>query len=407
MSVLARRGTWSTISSTGKGNCGALQIARRLYNATINSAALQINKTTTPQEKLPYEKLVFGRSFSDHMLEIDWDEKNGWHNPVINPYGNFQLSPAATVLHYGIECFEGMKAYKDSKGDIRLFRPDCNMARMNFSMERLAMPSIGDGSAFVECIKQLLRLDSDWVPNKDGYSIYLRPTAIGTSPFLGVHASENVKLYVIMSPVGPYYKEGFVPVKLLADTDNSRAWPGGVGNAKVGGNYGPAILPAKQSAAKGCNQVLWLFGENHEVTEVGAMNIFFVLNNPKTGKLELTTAPLTRGDILPGVTRRSILDLARSWGDKVLIGGKQVTVTERWLTMGEVADAAAKGNLVEAFGAGTAVVISPVKSILYKDKEIHVPTGEKAGMFAQKLWKDITDIQYGRVEGPAGWSVRV
>jgi len=190
------------------------------------------------------------------------------------------------------------------------------------------------------------------------------------------------------------------PVKLLASSHDVRAWPGGVGNAKVGGNYGPSILPSKLAAAKGCNQVLWLFGDQHEVTEVGAMIIFFVLRDPKTGKMELTTAPLTRGDILPGVTRRSILDLARSWGDR------EVTVSERWLTMGEVAQAAADGNLVEAFGAGTAVVISPVRSIVYKDKEILVPTGDKAGPLASKLWKEITDIQYGR-SAFKDWSVIV
>ena len=404
---------------------------RRSYNATIDASSTTITKTTSPREKQAYENLVFGRSFSDHMLEIDWDEKSGWQAPVIKPYGDLVLSPASTALHYGIEvrrttklfthhiakltlltlprstqCFEGMKAYKDAKGQVRLFRPDCNMERMNFSMVRLAMPSI-NGEAVTECIKKLLRLDSAWVPDRDGYSMYLRPTAIGTSPFLGVHASENVKLFVIMSPVGPYYKDGFVPVKLYADTDNVRAWPGGVGNAKVGGNYGPSILPSKLAAAKGCNQVLWLFGDNHEVTEVGAMNIFFVLRDKRTGKLELTTAPLTRGDILPGVTRRSILELARGFGGSVVLNGKKETleVTERWLTMGEVAQAAAEGNLVEAFGAGTAVVISPVKSISYKGSDINVPTGDKAGPLALKLWTDVTDIQYGRVEHK--WSVVV
>ena len=372
----------------------------RMASTIIDPTKTQITKTQKPRERIPLDKLVFGRTFSDHMLEIDWDEQKGWQAPVIKPYGDLQLSPAATSLHYGIECFEGMKAYKDSKGQVRLFRPDCNMERFNFSMERLAMPGI-NGTAVIECIKQLLRLDSDWVPDKDGYSMYLRPTAIGTSPFLGVHASENVKLFVIMSPVGPYYKNGFQPVKLLADTENIRAWPGGVGNAKVGGNYGPSILPSKKAAELGCNQVLWLFGAEHEITEVGAMNIFFVLKD-KNGQLELTTAPLTRGDILPGVTRRSILELARKWGT---LNDKKVTVTERFLTMPEIVEASVKGNLVEAFGAGTAVVISPVKSILYQGKDIVVPTGDNAGPIAQKLWTDLTDIQYGRVEHE--WSVKI
>lgn len=355
----------------------------------------------SPRPRVANKDLQFGRAFSDHLLEIDWDEKTGWHDPVIKPYGDFHISPAATVLHYGIECFEGMKAYKDQQGAVRLFRPDCNMQRFNFSMERLAMPPI-DGEALTECIKKLLRQDASWVPEGDGYSMYLRPTAIGTSAFLGVHVSENVKVYVIMSPVGPYYKNGFVPIKLLADTENIRAWPGGVGNAKVGGNYGPTIAPSRKAALQGCSQVLWLFGDDHQVTEVGAMNIFFCLRNPKDGSLELTTAPLTRGDILPGVTRRSILDLARSWGH---LSGQKVTVSERWLTMPEVARAAKEGNLVEAFGAGTAVVISPVRSILYQGIDIVVPTGDTAGPMAAKLWKDLTDIQYGRIEHP--WSVKV
>jgi branched-chain amino acid aminotransferase len=333
------------------------------------------------------------------MLEVDWDVATGWHNPKIIPYGNFSLSPAATALHYGIECFEGMKGYKDKAGTIRLFRPDKNMERLNHSMTRLGMPSIAGNDAFLQCIKQLLKVDESWIPDKEGYSIYLRPTAIGTSPFLGVHASEQIKLYVILSPVGPYYKSGFVPIKLFADTHNVRAWPGGVGNAKVGGNYGPTIEPSKKAASLGCSQVLWLFGADHQITEVGAMNIFFLLKKKgcAQGKLELVTAPLTRGDILPGVTRNSILALAREWGE--------FEVNERWLTMGEVAAAEKEGRLVEAFGAGTAVVISPVRSIIYEDKEIKVPTGDAAGPVASRLWKTLYDIQYGKVAHP--WSVVV
>lgn len=193
-----------------------------------------ITRTLAPKDKLPLDKLLFGRSFSDHMLTIDWHTETGWDEPQILPYGNLSLSPAIVALHYGLECFEGMKAYKDKQGRIRMFRPDLNMQRLKFSMERLAMPEL-DTDAFLECIKQLLRLDESWIPDKEGYSLYIRPTAIGTSPFLGVHASEQIKLYVINSPVGPYYKGGFNPVKLYADTDNVRAWPGGVGNAKVGG----------------------------------------------------------------------------------------------------------------------------------------------------------------------------
>jgi branched-chain amino acid aminotransferase len=330
------------------------------------------------------------------MLEIDWDRETGWHVPIIKPYENFSISPAAAALHYGIECFEGMKAYKDKKGTVRLFRPDCNMERLNKSMVRLAMPSF-NADGLLGAIGQLLKIDKSWVPTKDGYSLYLRPTAIGTSPTLGVKASDQIKLYVICSPVGPYFKDGFKPVKLYADSENVRAWPGGVGSAKVGGNYGPCIAPAEKAAKLGCQQILWLFGEDHQITEVGAMNIFFVLKN-KNGDIELTTAPLDRGDILHGVTRRSIIELAKE-------ELKDIKVTERWLTMQEIIDAEKEGRLLEAFGAGTAAIISPVNGIVYKDHDIKIPTGDDAGPLAKKLWSSLLAIQSGRVSHP--WSVPI
>eukprot|EP00596_Hydrurales_sp_CCMP1899_P010457 CAMPEP_0119049858 /NCGR_PEP_ID=MMETSP1177-20130426/66797_1 /TAXON_ID=2985 /ORGANISM="Ochromonas sp, Strain CCMP1899" /LENGTH=323 /DNA_ID=CAMNT_0007027585 /DNA_START=224 /DNA_END=1191 /DNA_ORIENTATION=+ len=317
------------------------------------------------KEKLPDEKLEFGKTFTDHMLTIDWDKESGWHNPEILPYGNLSLSPACSALHYGIECFEGMKAYKDDKGGVRLFRPDCNMERLNNSMERCAMPGF-NGEGFIECLKQLLRIDESWIPVKEGYSVYIRPTAIGNSPYLGVHASEQIKLFAILSPVGPYFKDGFVPIKLYADIENVRAWPGGTGNAKMGGNYAPAILPTEKAKDFGCSQILWLFGDDHQVTEVGSMNIFFVIKKRESegGGIELITAPLERGDILPGVTRRSIITLVGEWG-KDRQGG-EVQMSERWLTMGEIETAEKEGRLLESFGAGTAAVISPVKAIYYK-----------------------------------------
>lgn len=231
-----------------------------------------------------------------------------------------------------------MKAYKDSNGEVRLFRPNKNIERMNHSMTRLSMPSVSDNDGFLNCLKTLVKLDESWIPEKEGYSLYIRPTAIGTSPFLGVHASEQVKLYTILSPVGPYYRSGFKPVRLYADTHNVRAWPGGVGNAKVGGNYAPTIFPSQQAAkAHGCSQVLWLFGEDHQVTEVGAMNMFFVIKNAQTGETELITPPLTRGDILPGVTRDSILGIGRTWN--------HLTVQERFITMKEVREASKEGRV--------------------------------------------------------------
>jgi branched-chain amino acid aminotransferase len=367
-------------------------------NDKIDASKIVFQRTTSPMKKLPEEQLLFGRSFSDHMLTIDWSADKGWENPVIHPYGNLSISPASSALHYGIECFEGMKAFKDAKGTVRLFRPDCNMNRLKYSMERLAMPTL-DMDGFLDCIKALLKTDEDWIPTKEGYSMYIRPTAIGTSPFLGVQPSEHIKLFVILSPVGPYFKDGFKPVSLLADTNNVRAWPGGAGNAKVGGNYAPTIAPARAAAASsGVSQILWLFGPEHTVTEVGAMNIFFLIKKKDGKGTELITAPLTNGDILPGVTRRSILELTRQWGE--------FEVNERWITMKDIVQAGSEGRLLEAFGAGTAAVISPVKSILYQGENIEFPVGSgQGGEVSLRLWKSLYDIQYGKTSSP--WSVPI
>ncbi|TFJ82818.1 hypothetical protein NSK_005893 [Nannochloropsis salina CCMP1776] len=366
----------------------------------IDPKLMRIQRTTNPRPKVPQKELVFGKVFSDHMLEIDWDYKNvrkegGWHPPVISAYHPLSLSPAASVLHYALECFEGMKAYKDVCGRLRLFRPELNMQRLNSSLARLYMPSV-DPDAFIECIKELVRQDRDWVPEGIGYSIYLRPTAISTYPFLGVGATKEIKLFCIMSPVGPYYPEGFNPIKLYADTLNVRAWPGGVGNTKVGGNYGPTIRPQMEATRLGCAQVLWL-GEDHTVTEVGAMNVFFFWVNEQ-GEKELITAPLCRGDVLPGVTRRSILELAGKW--------REFKVTERAVGMKEVVKAKNEGRLLEAFGAGTAVVVCPIRAILYEEEDVVViKEGDDVGPLTKRMWDALTDIQYGKFDHP--WSVLI
>lgn len=363
----------------------------------LDATKLEIHRTDSLRPVPGKEGLPFGKVFSDHMLDCDWDSERGWHAPVIRPYGDFTISPAAMVLHYAIECFEGMKAYKDASGKIRLFRPDCNMERMNNSMARLFLPGF-NGEQMIECIKELVKLDHHWIPEGDGYSMYLRPTAIAMDPFLGLQVVNTAKLYVITSPVGPYYESGFKPVKLYADASNVRAWPGGVGASKLGGNYGPTISPQMHAAEKDCAQVLWLFpeGDDHFVTEVGAMNVFFVIETP-AGETELITAPLDRGDILPGVTRRSLLELARAKGDMI--------VSERQLGMKEVVQASKEGRLKEAFGAGTAAVVAPIKAIHFKGDDIELPSGEEIGPVAQGFWDQLTDIQYGRVEHP--WSVVV
>ena len=237
--------------------------------------------------------------------------------------------------------FEGMKAYVDKDGGVRLFRPDKNMERMNTSCSRLFLPEF-DGEALTECIKELIRVDRDWIPEGDGFSLYIRPTAVSTHPYLGVCAAESSKIFVILSPVGPYYPEGFAPVKLFADNSNVRAWPGGIGYTKSGGNYAPSIGPQTDAAAKGYSQVLWLFGDDDQVTEVGTMNMFTLWIN-EDGEKELITAPLDDGTILPGVTRDSILELTRGWGE--------FKVTERNFNMAELTKALDEGRVIESFAA--------------------------------------------------------
>jgi branched-chain amino acid aminotransferase len=278
-----------------------------------------------------------------------------------------------------------------------MFRPDKNMERLSNSMKRLNMPGADfDRQELAKCISQLVSIDRDWIPYGEGYSLYIRPTAIATHPFLGLASPTSLLLYVITCPVGPYYKSGFDPIRLTADTDYVRAWPGGTGNAKVGGNYAPTMKPASEAAANGYSQVLWLFGDNDEVTEVGAMNVFFYMVNKETNRPELVTPPLTRGDILPGVTRASIIDLAKSWGE--------FDVSERFPTMAEIQEAAEDNRLLEVFGAGTAAVVTPVSCIQYKGKDIEIPA---VGELTQRVWNEITGIQYGKIEGPPGWRVEV
>lgn len=240
-----------------------------------------------------------------------------------------------------------------------------------------------------------LSSDQDWIPQGEGYSLYIRPTVISTHPYLGVSTPSSLLLYVITSPVGPYYKSGFAPVRLTADTEYVRAWPGGTGNAKVGGNYAPTMLAADEAAKRGYSQILWTFGDNDEVTEVGAMNVFFLLKKADGGK-ELVTPPLTRGDILPGVTRQSIIELAKTWGE--------FEVNERTITLPEIKRAAEEDRLIEAFGAGTAAVVTPISCIQYKGHDIEIAA---TGELTKRVFDELMGIQYGRIEGPEGWSVKI
>jgi len=369
------------------------------FTPDIDSSKITVERTKKPKPKSPKEKLVFGKEFSDHMLEIDWERNKGWTAPRIIPYQDLQISPASSALHYGLQCFEGMKAYIDNDNKIRMFRPDSNMQRLNSSMNRLDLPEF-NGGEFLKCIQQLLREDKDWIPKGMGYSLYIRPTAIATQPSLGVGPSNHAKLYVICSPVGPYYPEGFKPVKLLADPHHVRAWPGGTGNYKVGGNYAPTIQVQRAAAKRGYNQIMWLFGPDHHVTEVGTMNQFFFWKR-RDGKKELITPPLD-GTILPGVTRSAILDLTRSW--------KEFEVSERAFTIHEVIEAINENRLLESFGAGTAAIVSPVEGFEFGNKYYKVPldmsdSAKQAGPLTARLADTIMGIQYGKIPHP--WSVVV
>lgn len=353
----------------------------------LNASLLQIQRTTTPKEKLPNDKLVFGKTFTDHMLEVEWDAESGWHAPKISPYHKFQFDPLTIVFHYGFEAFEGLKAYRDAEGQIRMFRPDKNMARMNKSAARIALPQF-EGEEFIKLINEFLKVDGSFVPQGDGYSLYLRPTIIGTSATLGVAVPDKALLYLIALPVGPYYLTGFKAVSLEATDYAVRAWPGGVGDKKLGANYAPCVVPQLEAANRGFQQNLWLFGSEGYITEVGTMNVFFVFQ--KDGHFELVTAPLD-GTILDGVTRDSVLQLCRERLPK-----DSWTISERKFTIHEVKERAAKGEVVEAFGSGTAAVVSPIKSIGFHGEDIKIPL---AAGEAGKLTKDVAEwlrrIQYG------------
>ena len=347
---------------------------------------LTIQKCTGPKPKPDQTKLGFGTHFTDHMLNMDYTPDLGWHNTRIEPYAPFALNPATMVLHYGQGIFEGMKAYRKGNGSVQLFRPKDNFKRLNYSARKLCMPEV-DVDHVMEGLKQLLRLEKEWVPSAPGTSLYIRPTMIATDPFLGVRASYTYRFFIILSPVGAYYAEGFNPIKIMVTRDHVRAVRGGVGDTKTLGNYAASLLAGQKAHDAGYTQVLWLDGvEQKYVEEVGSMNIFFVINN------ELITPSLS-GSILPGITRDSVLKLARQWN---------MPAVERKIAIDEVIAAQKDGRLTEIFGSGTAAVISPVGQLKYEDLVVTVGEG-KVGPVAQKLYDAITDIQYSRAEDPMGW----
>lgn len=360
--------------------------------SSLDASRLQVNLVGKRKKYPPPEKLVFGHVFSDHMLDIDWTAEVGWHAPKIVPFADLNMHPASCVLHYGFECFEGLKAFRDKDGELRMFRPDQNMARFNKSSQRVALPGF-DQKAAVELLQRFVRIEEAAIPDGKGYSLYLRPTMIGTQPTLGISSPEKAKMFVIASPVGPYYSNGFAAIKLEARDDIIRAFPGGVGHYKLGGNYAPCVVPQQEAAKKGYAQNLWLLGG--KITEVGSMNLFVIFQNPD-GTKELCTPPLD-GTILEGITRKSILELARQRLDP-----GEWKVTEREVHIDELRQRSKKGELLEVFGSGTAAIVSPVDEIGYKGEKIplDIPASKGAGPTTEMVQKWIQDIQYGIDEHP-------
>ena len=351
---------------------------------------IKIVKTTAPKAKPEESGLGFGKHFSDHMFIMEYTRAEGWHNARIVPFENVTLHPASTVLHYGSEIFEGLKAYRRADGGVQLFRPIENMRRLNNSAERLCLPTIPEEMS-MQILKTFVEVEKDWVPYSNGTSLYLRPFMFGNDPFLGVHAVDNATFMIIASPSGSYYKEGINPVGIMIESEDVRAVRGGTGYAKCGGNYAASNRAGEKAEKKGYSQVLWLDGvERKYIEEVGAMNVMFKV----AGKV---ITPALTGSILPGVTRKSCIEVLRGLGYEV---------EERLFSIDELRDALENGTLEEAWGCGTAAVVSPIGRLSYLGKEYTVNEG-KIGEVTQKLYDTLTGIQWGKLEDTFGWIVKI
>ncbi|WP_428908519.1 branched-chain amino acid aminotransferase [Niallia sp. Krafla_26] len=356
----------------------------------MSNEQLTIIQTENHKQKPDFEHLEFGKEFTDHMFVMDYTTDLGWHDARIIPYQPLSLDPSAMVFHYGQTVFEGLKAYYTEDGNILLFRPDKNMQRLNQSNDRLCIPEIDEALA-LDALKELIKIDHEWVPKVKGTSLYIRPFIIATQASLGVHPSESYQFIIIMSPVGSYYKEGIKPIKIAVESRYVRAVAGGTGQAKTAGNYASSLKAQEVADEEGYSQVLWLDGvERKYVEEVGSMNIFFKING------EVIT-PALNGSILPGITRDSILHLLRHWN---------VPVVERKISMEEIYQAYKDGLLEEVFGTGTAAVISPVGELYWEDKKLDINDGE-IGELSLKLYNTLTGIQLGKEEDIFDWTVEV
>ena len=347
---------------------------------------ITITKTTHPGTLPPSDQLGFGTVFTDHMFLMDYSADKGWHDARVVPYGPITMSPAASVLHYGTEVFEGMKAYRRPDGGVQLFRPWENVARLNRSCERLGLPQLDPDDA-LQAIKTVVKVDENWVPSDPGTSLYIRPFLYGTDPTLALHGVHEATFAIILSPSGSYFKNGLQPVPIMVETEDVRAVRGGTGEAKCGGNYGAANRAGDRAIEKGFSQVLWLDGvERKYVEEGGGMNVMF-----KIGGTVVT--PALTGSILRGITRKSSIELIKSWG---------VPVEERLLSVDELFKAAESGALEEAWCVGTAAVVSPIGALSWNGKDYPINDG-KIGALSRRLYDELTGIQWGTKPDPFGW----
>lgn len=351
---------------------------------------IEITKSTALKPKPDSSTLVFGTEFTDHMFVMDYREGEGWIDPRIVPYGPLSLSPAAMVFHYAQEIFEGLKAYRTPTGGVQLFRPAENVRRLNRSAKRMCIPQIDEELALT-AIESLVSVDADWVPAAPGTSLYIRPFIFAADPFIGVRPGREYKFVIIMSPVGPYYAAGLKPTRMYVEDDYARTVKGGTGEAKCGGNYASSLAAQGKAYAEGYEQILWLDGmERKYIEEVGTSNAFFKMDG-------VFVTPELTGTILPGITRGSVIELLRHWGE---------TVEERPITIDELVKAYHDGKVEEVFATGTAAVISPIGSLSYKDEAMVFNDGE-IGPWAQKIYDSLTGIQTGTVPDELGWIVKV
>lgn len=350
---------------------------------------IEINRVKVLKDK-PAGELGFGKYFTDHMFVMDWSPESGWHNQRIEPYAPMKIDPAAMVLHYAQETFEGLKAYRAKDNSIYLFRPEMNARRFATSNKRMCMPEVPE-EMFIEAIKEIVKVEEDWIPAGEGESLYIRPFMYANEIGLGVDEANLYRFMIVLSPVGAYYPEGVNPIKIYVEDEFTRATVGGTGFVKCGGNYAGSLAGQVKAKKLGYSQVLWLDGVNRKyVEEVGSMNVMFLIEDT------IVTAPI-EGTVLPGVTRDSILKLARDWGYKV---------EERHLEIDELMEYGRTGKLKEAWGTGTAAVISPIGELFYKGDKVEI-NDFKTGELTRKLYDTLTGIQWGNMEDKYSWRRKI